>query len=556
MVQILSLIGAIALCLYGMKLMSQGILKFSGAHLRARLRAISASPVHSFGLGAWITALLQSSSAVTVMTVSLVNAGLLTLNQSIAITMGANVGTTFTAWVIALFGYVLPVGWLAIPMVALALPFQYTTRFKQKPWAEMLMGIALYVLGFTTFIGFMPQPGAFPQVHQFLVMVSGWTGFALLLYFLLGVGITFLFRSSAATIMLSMVAATTGWLDLSSAFALVLGDNVGTTLTALVAARGANVSARRAAWGHLLFNLVGMLWSLIIIYPLAYVLQAWCQQGEAHRAALCVAGFHTGFNLLTALMLLGFVPAINRLLCRLIPIAEGDEDEFHLSFIHGGLLSTAELSVEEARKEAALFGVRCQKMLQLTIAFVRLSPDSPEFSHTFSRIEKYEKITDRLELEIVRFLSSVDRSSLSEHQATRVRSLFRMVDELESIGDALYSLARIIVRKREHRVSFIQMQQNNITRMLDETTQAMAQMVQLLQKTELTAADMNRLYNREDSINALRGQLREQNIGNVQAAYYTYQSGVLYMDLINYCEKIGDYIVNVIEAQYSQMDID
>lgn len=556
MIQALSLIGAIALCLYGMKLMSQGILKFSGAHLRARLRAISSRPLRSFSLGTWITALLQSSSAITVMTVSLVNAGLLTLNQSIAVTMGANVGTTITAWIIATFGYAVPIGWLAIPIVALALPFQFTSRFKQKPWTEVLTGIALYVLGFTAFIGFMPSPAAYPQVQQFLAMVAGWSGLGLLLYFLLGVGITFLFRSSAATIMLSMVAAVTGWLDLSSAFALVVGDNVGTTLTALVASRHANVSARRAACGHVLFNLVGMLWSLIIIYPLAYTLQMWCQQGDVHRAAFCVAGFHTGFNLLTALMLLGFVPAINRLLCRLIPIAEGDEDEFHLNFIHGGLLSTAELSVEEARKEAALFGVRCQKMLQLTVAFVRMSPDSPEFSHTFSRIEKYEKITDRLELEIVRFLSSVDRSSLSEHQANRVRSLFRMVDELESIGDALYSLARIIVRKREHRIRFIQMQQNNITRMLDETTQAMAQMVQLLQKTELTAADMNRLYNREDSINALRSQLRDQNIGNVQAAYYTYQSGVLYMDLINYCEKIGDYIVNVIEAQYAQMDID
>ena len=556
MVLILSLIGAIALCLYGMKLQSQGILKLSGAYMRARLRAISSRPLRSFGLGTWITALLQSSSAITVMTVSLVNAGLLTLNQSIAIIMGANVGTTFTAWIIALFGYVLPAGWLAIPIIALALPFQYTSRFKQKPWFEFLMGVALFVLGFSTFITFMPQPAAYPQVHHFLAMVTGWSGFSLVLFFLLGVGITSLFRSSAATIMLSMVAAATGWLDLSSAFALVVGDNVGTTLTAWVASRHANVSARRAACGHVLFNVVGMLWALVIIYPLAFVLQQWCQQGPGYRVALCVAGFHTSFNLVTSLLLLGFVPAINRLLCRLIPIAEGDEDEFHLNFIHGGLLSTAELSVEEARKEAALFGVRCQKMMQLTTSFVHMSPDSPEFSHTFSRIEKYEKITDRLELEIVRFLNSVDRSSLSEHQVSRVRSLFRMVDELESIGDALYSLARIIVRKRDHGVAFITMQQNNINRMLDETTQAMNQMVQLLQKTELRSADLNRVYNQEDVINALRGQLREQNIGNVQAGYYTYQSGVLYMDLINCCEKIGDYIINVIEAQYEQLDVD
>ncbi len=542
MVLLLTLLGAIALCLYGMKIMSQGILKFSGAYMRARLRTISSNRVRSFGLGVWMTAVIQSSSAMTLMTVSLVNAGLLTLNQSIAITMGANVGTTITAWIIALFGYSFPIGYLAIPLVAFSLPLQYFLNNKYKPWTEMLMGASLFILGFCTFISSMPDYSSLPAVSQVLSVATGWGWFSALLFFFIGVCITFLFHSSAATIMLSMVAAASGWIDLPIALSLVVGDNVGTTLTALLASRKANVSARRAAYSHVLFNLVGMLWTLPLVYPLASLFRPL-------DGALAVASFHTCFNLVTALLLLGFVPQINKLLCRLLPVTESDEDEFHLHFIEGGMFSTAELSVEEARKEATLFGVRCQKMLQLTSDFVRLSPDSPEFSHTFSRIEKYEKITDRLELEIVRFLNTVDRSSLSEHIASRVRALFKMVDELESIGDALYSLARIIVRKRDHRIVFIQMQKNNIQRMLDETRIAMNMMVQLMQKTELSAADMNRIYNQEDSINALRSQLREQNIGSVQAQYYTYQSGVLYMDLINCCEKIGDYIINVIEAQ-------
>ena len=536
-----TLLGTIALCLYGMKIMSQGILKFSGAYMRARIRMMSARPLRSFGLGTWITAVIQSSSAMSIMTVSLVNAGLITLNQSIAMTMGANVGTTVTAWIMALLGYVFPAGYLAIPLVVLSIPFQYTKRAKIKPWLEILIGIALFIMGLTAFVEVMPHPESLPGLAHAVAWMTDWGWFSALLFFLIGVCITFLFRSSAATIMISMVAATSGWITLPIAFSMVIGDNIGTTLTALVASRKANVSARRAAYAHLLFNVIGMLLALPLIFPIASLFTI--------SFPLSIAAFHTLFNLVTALLLLGFVPLINRLLCRLLPVPPGDEDEFHLHYIHGGLLSTAELSVEEARKEAVLFGVRCQKMLQLTTSFIRMSPDSPEFSHSFSRIEKYEKITDRLELEIVRFLNTVDKSSLSEHIAMRVRSLFKMVDELESIGDACYSLAQIIVRKRDHRIQFIQMQKNNIERMIDETQIAMDLMVQLLRKTELSAADMNRLYNQEDSINALRNQLREQNISSVQASYYTYQSGVVYMDLINCCEKIGDFIINVAEAQ-------
>lgn len=555
---LLTLLGSIALCLYGMKVMSQGILKVAGAHMRASLRSISHNRWQSFGIGTWITGLIQSSSAMTLMTVSLVNAGLLTLGQSISIMMGANVGTTFSAWIIAIFGYAWNIGYLAIPIIVIALPFIYTRRVKRKPWGEVLMGIAMFVLGFTTFIDKMPAPTEFPEASSWIALIASAGFWSVLLFVLIGVAITILFRSSAATIMLAMVAVASSWIDFPMGAALVIGDNVGTTLTAVYASRSANISARRAANSHLMFNVFGLLWTLPFIYPLTDLVDFIVTHGPAGdvvgSSAFGVALFHTLFNLVTAVVLIFLIPQFQTLLCRLQPVAEGDDEEFRLNFIQGGLLSTAELSVEEARKEAALFGARCQKMLGLTIDFFHMTPHGVEYSQAFSRIEKYEKITDRLELEIVRYLNSVDRSTVSSHIASRVRALFRIVDELESIGDACYKLACTIVRKRDHNIQFINMQTQNIDRMLDLTRETMDLMVHLLQKTELTPADMSRAYNQEDAINAFRGQLRDQNIGNVQAGYYTYQSGTLYMDMINACEKLGDYIINVLEAQVEQND--
>ncbi len=557
---ILSLLGSIALCLYGMKVMSQGILKVAGSHMRASLRHITNNRVHSFWTGAWITGFIQSSSAMTVMTVSLVNAGFITLGQSIAIMMGANVGTTLTAWIIAAFGFMWNIRYLAIPIVVLALPFSYMSSIKAKPLGEILMGIAMYVLGFTTFISMMPSPADAPSVAAFISNISSWGYWSVLLFVVIGICITFLLRSSAATIMLAMALVAEEWLIFPIAAALVIGDNVGTTLTAIVASRKANISARRSAYSHLFFNLFGMFWALILIYPISEVLWQVVSFGTGFPtpAALAfgIAIFHTAFNFVTALLLIGFIPQLKALVARLLPITDTDDDEFNLHFIQGGLLSTAELSVEEARKEATLFGIRCQKMMQLTDEFVHMAPGHAQYTHTFSRIEKYEKITDRLEIEIVRYLNNIDTSSISGHMAARVRALFRIVDELESIGDACYKLARVVIRKNEHKVVFLNFQQQNVDKMLKLVEQALELMVTLLKKPELTDADMQRAYNQEDSINALRGQLREQNIGNIQNGDYSYQSGMVYMDIISGCEKLGDYVINVLEAHAEQSNYD
>lgn len=549
---LLSLLGAVALSLYGMKVMSQGILKVAGSQMRASLRHISHNRLANFWTGTWITAVIQSSSAMTIMAVGLVNAGLLSVSQSIALMMGANIGTTLSAWIIALVGFVWEARWLAIPLIVVALPFTYATRLKARPWGEMLMGVALYVLGFTTFISMMPSPDEAPAAAQVFQTLSAWGYGSVLLFVLAGILITCILRSSAATILLAMALVAREWLVLPMALALVIGDNVGTTLSAVLASRRANVSARRAAWSHVLFNVFGMLWALVLVYPISEVTWQFVSLGTGFPSpaalAIGVALFHTAFNLVTALLLIGVIPQLKALLARFLPISDSDEDELSLQFIQGGLLSTAELSIEEARKEAVLFGVRCQRMMQLTADFMHLSADHPQSAHIFSRIEKYEKITDRLELEIVRYLSQLDTSTISDETAARIRSLLRIVDELESIGDACYKLACLVVRRHEHKATFIPMQQQNIDKMLRLVNEALDQMVVLLKKPAMTEADLQRAYNQEDAINALRGQLRELNIASVQSGDYSYQSGTFYMDIINGCEKIGDYVVNVIEA--------
>lgn len=418
------------------------------------------------------------------------------------------------------------------------------------------MGTALMIFGFCTFIDMMHahQPQEFAAVWNAVQTLTSASFLSVLLFVLIGVILTMLLQSSVATIMLTMVLCSSGWLTFPMAAALVIGDNVGTTLTAFFASRKTNVSARRAAFSHLIINLFGLMWALPLVYPLSGLITSWFGTSAVGLAA-GVAFFHTSFNLITALVLLIFLPQLVNLVCRIRTANDEEDEEFHLSFIGSGVLSTAELSVDEARKETVQFGLRCQRMLDLTEQFIHMHSAGDEFVHLFSRIEKYEKITDRLELEIVRYLNSLDKRNISPRAASRIRSIFRMVDELESVGDACYKLARSVVRRQEAGVKFIQMQQNNIDRMLELTRKDMELMIQLMEKNDLNAADLNRAYNQEDLVNNLRNQLRDQNIGHIQEGHYTYQSGVLYMDIVSGCEKLCDYIINVIEALAEQNNI-
>ena len=550
---LLTLLGGISLCIYGMTVMSEGVLKIFGVQVRASLRTLSSHRMSGFWFGQWMTMLIQSSSAATMMVVGFVSTGLLSLSQSISVIMGANVGTTITAWIVSLFGYSVPIGYLAIPLVVFAIPFYLSRHVGRKPIGEVLMGFALMILGITLFISYMPSPTDYPAVHEWVSLLSSWSFGSVLIFVVVGILFTILIQSSSATIMFALVLCASGSISFPMASAMVIGDNVGTTLTTIIGSNKANVTAHRASYAHLMFNLFGMVWALCLIYPISYLVEGIIGPTPSPTAIACsVAAFHTAFNLITSLILIGFVPKIDAMLRKFIPVVTDEDEEAHLSFLHGGILSTSELSVEEARKEAVLFGERCQKMLDLTVDFVHMPSTGETHSHAFSRIEKYEKITDRLELEIVRYLNSVDKSSISEHIAARVLSLFKVVDELESIGDSCYNIARAVVRSRDAGVVFIKMQKNNIDRMLELTQESMAQMVQLMQKRELTEADMYRIYNQEDTVNNLRNLFRDQNIGNVQSGYYSYQSGVLYMEIVNGCENLCDYIVNVLEALAEQ----
>lgn len=543
---ILSLVGGIALFLYGLRVMSQGVLKLSGSRIRSSLRDIKPQFLPCFGLGTWMTALIQSSSAATLMTVGLVNAGMITVAQSIAVIMGANVGTTVTAWYLALFGYAFPIGIYAIPLVVAALPFTYSSKITRKPWGEILMGAAIMILGFTTFIGMVPQADPQSGLLAFTDTLDSWGYGGVMITFVLGLCITIALQSSSATILCAMAFCAAGWISFPLAIGWMMGDNVGTTLTAVFAAKRTSVNGRRAAYAHLWFNILGLVWALPLVYPV----DAWLTPGDMPPTGLAFAcaTYHTLFNLITAALLIGFIPRIERLLTHAFPVREEDDEEFHLHFIQGGLLSTAELSVEEARKESVTFGKRCQKMFGITEEFVHMPNTGDQHSHAFSRIEKYEKITDRIELEIVRYLNQLDRSSISERISERIRSLFKICDELESIGDSCYHIARAVVRKRDNKIEFTAGQNADIDRMIELTRRDISLMLQLMEKRDLTAADLQLAETYEAEVNDYRNELREQNIKRVQDGEYTYQSGAIYMDIVSECERLCDFVINIIQA--------
>ena len=543
---ILSLVGGIALFLYGMRVMSQGVLKLSGSRIRSSLRDIKPQFLPCFGLGAWMTALIQSSSAATVMTVGMVNAGLLTVAQSIAVIMGANVGTTITAWSLALFGYAFPIGIYAIPLVVLALPFTYSSKITRKPWGEILMGAAIMILGFTTFIGMVPEADQQSTLWTVTQTLDSWGYGGVMITFLLGLCITIALQSSSATILCAMAFCAAGWISFPLAIGWMMGDNVGTTLTAVFAAKRTSVNGRRAAYAHLWFNIFGLVWALPLVYPI----DEWLTPGlmSAVGLAFACAAFHTLYNLITAALLIGFIPYIERLLTRVFPVREEDDEEFHLNFIQGGPLSTAELSVEEARKESVTFGRRCQKMFGITDEFVHMPINGEQHSHTFSRIEKYEKITDRIELEIVRYLNHLDRSSISARINERIRSLFKICDELESIGDSCYHIARAVVRKRDNKIEFSSAQQANIDKMIAFTHRDINLMLVLMEKRDLQAADLQQAEAYENEVNSFRNELREENIKNIQEGIYSYQSGTIYMDIVSECERLCDFVINIVQA--------
>ena len=547
----LKLIGSLGLFLYGMKIMSEGLQKVAGDRLRSILTAMTTNRVTGVLTGVLITALIQSSSATTVMVVSFVNAGLLTLAESISVIMGANIGTTVTAWIISIFGFKVDMAAFALPLLAIALPLIFSGKSNRKSVGEFIFGFSFLFMGLFNLKANAPDLNANPEMLAFVQSYTDMGFFSILLFLFIGTILTMIVQASAATMAITLIMCANGWISLELGAALVLGENIGTTITANLAALTANTQAKRAALAHFVFNVFGVIWVLIIFHlfmqMVNWVVDTFFQSSDPEVAiSYKLSAFHSIFNICNVCILIWGVKLIERTVCALIHPKEEDEEP-RLRFITGGMLSTAELSILQARKEIHLFAERTHRMFGMVQDLLHTEKDD-DFNKVFSRIEKYENISDNMELEIANYLNQVSEGRLSSESKLQIRAMLREVTEIESIGDSCYNLARTINRKRQTNQDFTEKQYEHIHFMMKLTDDALAQMIVVVEKPEHQSIDINKSFNIENEINNYRNQLKNQNILDVNNKEYDYQMGVYYMDIIAECEKLGDYVVNVVEA--------
>ena len=566
---IFKLLGSLALLMFGMKSMSEALQKMAGPALRHALGAMTTNRFTGLLTGTIVTASVQSSTATTVMTVSFVNAGLLTLAQAISVIMGANIGTTLTAWIMAL-GTSIDISKAVYPAFFIGIILIYLK--KQRYIGDFLFGLAFLLLGLTTLkaTGTDMDLGHNEAVVAFFRSFDPDSFLTTIVFLLLGGVMTFCVQSSAAVMAITMLLCSTGAMPIYQGIALVLGENIGTTITSNLAALSANVQARRAALAHMFFNVFGVLWILVVFHwfidgVIWFVDYVGNQLGKdmanmesTEKLNFVLAAFHSCFNVINAGILIWFIPQIERFVCWVIKSKRVDEEEdFRLHFITAGFMKTPELSVLEAQKEIRSFSERMHRMFGMVQELLILSSSDSnkkgsrenEFNKLYSRIEKYESISDNMELEIAQYLENVSDAHLSDDTKGKIRAMLREVSELESIGDACYNMARTINRKftakQDH---FNEKQYNHLHQMMGLTDQSLVQMNQLMSGRK-ESYDVNRTFNIENEINNYRNQLKAQNIVDVNNHEYTYAEGTIYIDLINECEKLGDYVVNVVEAR-------
>ena len=556
---VLKMIGCLALLMFGMKTMSEGLQKLTGGHLRAVLGTMTKHRVGGLLTGTFVTAAVQSSTATTVMTVSFVNAGLLTLKQAIPVIMGANIGTTATAWIMSIFGFQFNMSSFVWPFFGLGIALSYVHKSSVKSFGEFVFGFAFMFLGLTTL---RENAVAMDLSHNqaiidFFSSTGGWGIFSTLLFLLLGGILTMCVQSSAAIMAITLILCSSGVLPIYQGIALVMGENIGTTVTSNLAALSASTQARRAALAHMLFNVFGVVWVLIIFHPFVnmvchvvgfdpnFVPQT--EEEIAHasvRVTYALSGFHTAFNLCNVMLLIWFIKPMEKLICKIIKEKEDGED-FSIKFIRGGLMSTAELSLFEARKEINLYAERTLKMFRFVPDLLKMKNEE-EFTKLFERIEKYERISDSLEIEIGGYLNKVSEGHLSPESKTSMQCMLREISEIESIGDACYNMAHVLNRKFKLGEDFTEEQYSRIDSMMKLCDQAMEQMLNVIEDKPHTKA--SHTLKLEYEINDYRKMLKELNINDINAQRYSYQLGVHYMDMVNDCEKLGDYVVNVVEA--------
>ena len=548
----LRLIGSLGLFLYGMKIMSEGLQKFAGDSLRRILTAMTTNRVTGVLTGVLITALIQSSSATTVMVVSFVNAGLLTLTQSIGVIMGANIGTTVTAWLISALGFKVDIAAFSLPLLAFGIPLLFSGKSSRKSVGEFIFGFSFLFMGLQALKANAPDLGANPEMLAFVQNYADMGFFSIILFLFIGAILTMIVQASAATMAITLIMCANGWIDYQLGVALVLGENIGTTITANLAALTGNTQARRAALAHLAFNIFGVIWVLILFYPFTnavswFVTNVMRISDPSVAVSFKLAAFHTAFNISNTFVMIWFVGLIEKTVCFLIKGKKDEDEEYRLRYITGGMLSTAELSILQARKEITLFAERTGRMLDMVKAlFYEKNEDA--FLKTYSRVEKYESISDRMEIEIANYLTCVAEGRLSSEGKEEIRIMLRAVSEIESIADSCNNMARSIKRRNEFKSIFTDEQNHNVDQMLALTEKALHRMIEILKKSELVRDDVNPSYNIENEINNYRNQLKIHNVEDINNKKYQYQDGVYYMDIIGEAEKLGDYVLNVVQA--------
>lgn len=548
------IIGALALLIYGMKGMSEALQKMAGSQLRHILGTMTKNRFTGMLTGMFVTCSVQSSSATTVMTVSFVNAGLLTLAQAISIIMGANIGTTLTAWIMSL-GFSFNFTDVVFPAFIVGILLIYTRRHRYI--GDFLFGIAFmfFSLAILSDTGKEMDLGHNQALLEFFSSFDTNSYITIIVFLLIGTVLTCILQSSAALMAITMVLCSSGVLPIYLGIALVMGENIGTTATANLAALGANTQARRAALAHLMFNVFGVLWVLCVFYPFVDLVCNFVNYDpQSHdlnpiKLSVVLAAFHTSFNICNTFILIWFIPQMEKLVCWLIkPRTNDEEEEFRLRYIGGNsIMETPELSVLEAQKEIILFAERIQRMFGFVRELLNTTNDTA-FTKLFTRIEKYEGISDNMEIEIAKYLDSVSDAHLSDETKARIRAMLREISEIESIGDSCYNIARNISRKFKGKEDFTESQYEHLHQMFELTDDSLTQMNIMLsgRKDKL---DVNRSFNIENEINNYRNQLKSQNINDVNSHEYTYAIGTMYMDIICECEKLGDYVINVVEAR-------
>ena len=588
---LLCLLGSVALFLYGMKVMSEGLQKAAGDRLRNILSAMTRNRFTGMLTGLLITALIQSSSASTVMVVSFVNAGLMSLGQSMAVIMGANVGTTFTAWIIALFGFKVDISAFVLPLMAVAIVLLFSKSNRNKSIGEFIIGFSFLFMGLDMISTYVPDLQSNPEMFEFLQRYTSMGFGSVLIFLFVGIILTMVIQSSAATFAITLIMCSKGWIGFDLSCALVLGSNIGTTITPLMASMGGNVAAKRTAMGHLLFNFLGTVWTLCVFFPFCHLTQ-WITeelgQGDpgalsafvneietnnpeiydhlfdnslpaGHPALVKIAMlqqsvsiglsiFHTIFNLINLSVMIWLTGLYVKIVEWLVPAKHKEGEEFTLRYISGGLMAASELNISLAEKEIVVYSQRVQRMIGMAQNIVHTKDTSEEFTKQFSRLEKYEEISDRMEIEIANYLNRCAEGRLSSESKHRIAAMLRITSEIESIADCCYGVAKILIRKRENHVSFNEEIHHNVDTMFIAVEAAMTNQILLLNDIEnADEKDIMTSYNYEREINNLRNQLRTSNVENINDHHYEYQAGIYYMDIIGSLEKIGDYIVNVVD---------